>query len=130
MYDLIRDRCDHPLKGNAKALLCREECCPPRLDLDFGPFLSNATVELERRKVGRRIRAAKLPAVQSLASFDFAAIAKLNKMPVQELTRCERITCRESAIALGPSATGKAHVVRGTGLTACRKRPSRRFHRR
>src|SRR5690606_9288645 len=60
-------------------------------------------IERDRRKVERRIKAAKFPAVKSLDSFDFAAIPKLNKMQVLELARCEWIERRENVIALGPS---------------------------
>ncbi|SHF54795.1 hypothetical protein SAMN02745223_02942 [Devosia limi DSM 17137] len=37
-------------------------------------------IERDRRKVERRIKAARLPVVQSLDSFDFAAIQKFNKI--------------------------------------------------
>ena len=78
-------------------------------------------VERDRRKVERRIKAAKFPVVKSLDSFDFAAIPKLNKMQVLELARCEWIERRENVIALGPSGTGKTHVALGLGLAACQK---------
>ena len=78
-------------------------------------------IDRERRMVDRRIKAAKFPAVKSLDSFDFAAIAKLNKMQVLELARCEWIERRENVIALGPSGTGKTHVALGIGLAACQK---------
>ncbi len=79
------------------------------------------TIERDRRKVERRIKAAKFPVVKSLDSFDFAAIPKLNKMQVLELSRCEWIERRENVIALGPSGTGKTHVALGLGLAACQK---------
>lgn len=79
------------------------------------------TIERDRRKVERRIKAAKFPVVKSLDSFDFAAIPKLNKMQVLELARCEWIERRENVIALGPSGTGKTHVALGLGLAACQK---------
>lgn len=78
-------------------------------------------IERDRRKVERRIQAARFPVVKSLDSFDFAAIPKLNKMQVLELTRCEWIERRENVIALGPSGTGKTHVALGLGLAACQK---------
>src|SRR5690606_13757224 len=62
-------------------------------------------IERDRRKVERRIKAARFPVVKSLDSFDFAAIPKLNKMQVLELARCEWIERRENVIALGPSGT-------------------------
>ena len=78
-------------------------------------------IERDRRKVERRIKAAKFPVVKSLESFDFSAIPKLNKMQVLELARCEWIERRENVIALGPSGTGKTHVALGLGLAACQK---------
>jgi DNA replication protein DnaC len=78
-------------------------------------------IERDRRKVERRIKAAKFPVVKSLDSFDFSAIPKLNKMQVLELARCEWIERRENVIALGPSGTGKTHVALGLGLAACQK---------
>jgi DNA replication protein DnaC len=78
-------------------------------------------IERDRRKVERRIKAARFPVGKSLDSFDFAAIPKLNKMQVLELARCEWIERRENVIALGPSGTGKTHVALGLGLAACQK---------
>ena len=45
-------------------------------------------IDRERRMVERRIRQAKFPTPKSLDSFDFKAIASLNKMLVLELARC------------------------------------------
>lgn len=78
-------------------------------------------IERDRRKVERRIKAARFPVVKSLDSFDFVAIPKVNKMQVLELARCEWIERRENVIALGPSGTGKTHVALGLGLAACQK---------
>ena len=70
-------------------------------------------IDRERRMVERRIRQARFPAqprrrintlpatVKSLDSFDFKAIASLNKMLVLELARCEYVERRENIIALG-----------------------------
>jgi DNA replication protein DnaC len=78
-------------------------------------------IDREQRLIDRRIRAAKFPAVKSLDTFDFKAIASLNKSLVQELARCEYIDRRENVIALGPSGTGKTHVALGLGLAACQR---------
>ena len=66
-------------------------------------------------------RQARFPAVKSLDSFDFKAIASLNKMLVLELARCEYVERRENIIALGNSGTGKTHIALGLGLAACQK---------
>ena len=78
-------------------------------------------IDRERRMVERRIRQARFPAVKSLDSFDFKAIASLNKMLVLELARCEYVERRENIIALGNSGTGKTHIALGLGLAACQK---------
>ena len=78
-------------------------------------------IDRERRMVERRIRQARFPAVKSLDSFDFKAIASLNKMLVLESARCEYVERRENIIALGNSGTGKTHIALGLGLAACQK---------
>lgn len=78
-------------------------------------------IDRERRIVERRIREARFPAVKSLDTFDFTAIASLNKMLVLELARCAYILRRENVIALGNSGTGKTHVSLALGLAACQK---------
>jgi len=94
-------------------------------DRDHVQFLARLVelelIDRERRMIERRIKAAKFPATKSLDSFDFTAIPKLNKMQVLELARCEWIERRENVIALGPSGTGKTHVVLGLALAACQK---------
>ena len=84
-------------------------------------------IERERRMVERRIKAARVPAVKSLDSFDFKAIPSLNKPLVSELARCEYVERRENIIALGPSGTGKSHIALGLGLAACQKGLKVRF---
>ena len=77
--------------------------------------------------IERRIKAAKFPATKSPDSFDFKAIASLNKLPVLELARCEYIDKYQNIIALGPGGTGKTHVALGLGLAACQKGLKVRF---
>lgn len=76
-------------------------------------------IDRERRMVERLIREARFPTVKSLESFDFTAIASLNKPLVLELARGEYITRRENIIALGNSGTGKTHIALALGLAAC-----------
>ena len=77
-------------------------------------------IERERR-IERRIKAAKFPAVKSLDSFDFAALPSLNKALVMELARSEYIERRENIIAIGNSGTGKSHIALGLGLRPAKK---------
>ena len=84
----------------------------------------------ESRRIGRRIKAARFPAVKSLDSFDFKAIPALNKMQVLELARGDWVERRGNVALLkaclrhdarGPSGTGKTHIACGLGLSACQK---------
>jgi len=78
-------------------------------------------IDRERRMVERRIREARFPTIKSLESFEFTAIASLNKPLVLELARCEYIARRENIIALGNSGTGKTHIALALGLAACQQ---------
>lgn len=78
-------------------------------------------IDRERRMVERRIKAARFPAVKSIDSFDFNAIASLNKMLVMELARCDYVSRNENVIAVGNSGTGKTHIALALGLVACQK---------
>ena len=77
--------------------------------------------------IEHRIKAAKFPATKSLDSFDFKAMASLNKPLTMELDRCEFVDKRDNVIALGPSGTGKTHIALGLGLAACQKGLKVRF---
>ena len=78
-------------------------------------------IDRHQRMVGRRIRAARFPAVKSLDTFDFPAITSVNKALVMELARCEYIQRRENVIAVGNSGAGKTHIALGLGLAACQR---------
>ena len=73
-------------------------------------------LDRERRATERRIREARFSVLKSLDSFDFLAIASLNKALVLELARCEYIGRKENVLALGNSGTGKTHVASGLGI--------------
>ena len=77
-------------------------------------------IHRERRMVERRIRQARFPAVKSLDSFDFKAIASLNKMLVLELADANTSSVVENIIALGNSGTGKTHSP-SVSVAACQK---------
>ena len=78
-------------------------------------------IDRERRMVERRIRQAKFPTVKSLDSFDFKAIASLNKALVLELARCEYIERRENVIALGNSGTARVTLRSASALPPARR---------
>jgi DNA replication protein DnaC len=99
--------------------------------LDYPRFLLRLTelelVDRERRATERRIHQARFPVVQSLDSFEFLAMPKLNKTLVLELARCEFLERRENVLLLGNSGTGKTHVALALGLAACQRGHRVRF---
>jgi len=65
--------------------------------------------------------------VKSLDSFEFLAIASLNKALVLELARCEFLSRKENLLLLGNSGTGKTHIALALGLCACQRGHRVRF---
>ena len=64
----------------------RRECGSPQYLLQLAEL---ELVGRHQRKMGRRIRAARFPAVKSLDTFDFLSIPSVNKALVLELARWE-----------------------------------------
>lgn len=99
--------------------------------VDYPRYLLRLTelelLDRDRRAIERRIRQARFPVVKSLDSFDFLAIASLNKTLVLELARCEFLSRKENPLLLGNSGTGKTHVALALGLSACQRGHRVRF---
>jgi len=85
-------------------------------------------IDRERRMVERRIRQARFPTIKSLESFDFTAVASLNKPLVLELARCEWIRDRSNVCLVGQPGTGKTHLSVSLGLAATRHGHRVRFY--
>ncbi len=98
---------------------------------DYPRYLLRMTelelLERERRASERRIHQARFPVVKSLDTFQFLAIASLNKTLVLELARCEFLDRRENILVLGNSGTGKTHIGLALGLAACQRGHRVRF---
>ena len=84
-------------------------------------------IDRERRMVERRIRAARLPAVKSFDTFDFAAIPSLNKPLVLDLARCEYIAAgRISSLSETPVPARRMRAWRSASppVSAASRSPS------
>jgi DNA replication protein DnaC len=86
-------------------------------------------LERERKAAERRLKAAHLPSLKSLESFDFSARPSVNKVLVAELARCEFIDKRENVLFVGNPGTGKTHLAIALAAAACAKGYRVRFHR-
>ncbi len=106
-----------------------EQCAKEGVDFQrfFLRLVEAEILERDRKATERRIKAAKFTVVKSLETFDYLAIASLNKKLVLELARCEWITRRENMLCLGNSGTGKTHIALALGLAACQRGMRVRF---
>jgi DNA replication protein DnaC len=86
-------------------------------------------LEREKRSADRRLRAARLPNIKTLESFDFAARPSVNKMLIAELARCEYIDKRENLLMIGNPGTGKSHLAIALAAEACARGYRVRFFR-
>ncbi len=86
-------------------------------------------LERERKAAERRLKAAHLPSLKSLESFDFAARPSVNKVLIAELARCEFIDRRENVLFVGNPGTGKSHLAIGLSAAACARGYRVRFFR-
>ena len=74
-----------------------------------------------------RIKQAGFPVVKDLDSYDFSAIAGLNKQKILALARCEWIDQHFNVCLVGQPGTGKTHLAIALGLAACRAGKRVRF---
>ena len=86
-------------------------------------------LERERKAAERRLKAARLPSLKSLESFDFTARPSVNKVMISELARCEFIDRRENVLFVGNPGTGKTHLAIGLSAAACARGYRVRFYR-
>ena len=86
-------------------------------------------LERERRAAERRLKAARLPTLKSLETFDFTARPSVNKPMIAELSRCEYIDARENVLFVGNPGTGKTHLAIALAAAACAKGYRVRFVR-
>jgi DNA replication protein DnaC len=84
-------------------------------------------IEREKRAAERRLKAAKLPNIKTLETFDFAAQPSINRPLLTELLRCQYLDERESVIFIGNPGTGKTHLAIALAVEACARGKRVRF---
>ena len=78
--------------------------------------------EAARRDAGlvaRRLKAAHLPGVKTLADFDWSWPTQINRAQVQHLFRLEFLAQHGNVILLGGVGVGKTHLAIALAHTAC-----------
>jgi DNA replication protein DnaC len=72
----------------------------------------------EQRALERRLREARLPKQKTLAEYDFKFPKRIPKAAILRLFDCDFIEQRACAVLIGPTGTGKSHLLTALGYTA------------
>jgi DNA replication protein DnaC len=88
--------------------------------------------QLSARRDGalaRRVRAARLPKIKTLAEYDFSFPKRIAKQKVLRLFDLQFIDTYQCAVLIGSTGLGKTHLLTALGYAACERGISVRFTR-
>ena len=83
----------------------------------------------QQRALERRLRQARLPKQKTLADYDFTFPKRVPKAAIVRLFDCDFIPRHGCAVLIGPTGTGKSHLIDALGYTACERGYSTRYTR-
>jgi DNA replication protein DnaC len=83
----------------------------------------------QQRALERRLREARLPKRKTLAEYDFNFPKRIPKAAILRLFDCDFIPRHGCAVLIGPTGTGKSHLIDALGYTACERGYSVRYTR-
>jgi DNA replication protein DnaC len=83
----------------------------------------------QQRALERRLRQARLPKQKTLADYDFAFPKRIPKTAILRLFDCDFILRHGCAVLIGPTGTGKTHLLTALGYRACERGYSVRYTR-
>jgi DNA replication protein DnaC len=75
----------------------------------------------QQRALERRLRQARLPKLKTLAAYDFNFPKRVPKTAIVRLFDCDFIGRHGCAVLMGPTGTGKSHLLTALGYTACER---------
>jgi DNA replication protein DnaC len=98
--------------------------------LDVLAVLVGEEVAVRRqRALERRLRRAHLPKRKTLGEYHFTLPKRIPKQAILRLFDCDFVAQHGCAVFIGPTGTGKSHLLNALGYTACEKSFSVRFTR-
>ena len=100
----------------------------PMLEV-LSTLIAEEAIAREERGLQRRIRQARLPKRKTLPEYDFAFPKRMPKQKVLRLFDCQFIEQHVCGVFIGPTGTGKTHLLTALGYTACERGISVRFTR-
>src|SRR3954454_22593721 len=83
----------------------------------------------QQRALERRLRQARLPKQKTLADYNFNFPKRVPKTAIVRLFDCDFIPRHGCAVLIGPTGTGKSHLLTALGYTACERGYSARYTR-
>ncbi|MHB8723709.1 MAG: IS21-like element helper ATPase IstB [Steroidobacteraceae bacterium] len=83
----------------------------------------------QQRALERRLREARLPKQKTLAEYQFDFPKRIAKAAIVRLFDCDFISRHGCAVLIGPTGTGKSHLLTALGYTACERGHSVRYTR-
>lgn len=83
----------------------------------------------QQRALERRLRQARLPKQKTLADYNFNFPKRVPKTAIVRLFDCDFIARHGCAVLIGPTGTGKTHLLTALGYTACERGYSVRYTR-
>jgi DNA replication protein DnaC len=95
----------------------------------FSALIASEIAGRRERALARRIRQAKLPKLKTLAEYKFEFPKRIPKQKVLRLFDCQFVEQRQCAVLIGPTGTGKTHLLTALAYTACERGLSVRFTR-
>ena len=75
----------------------------------------------EQRALQRRLREARLPKPKTLAEYDFTFPKRIAKAAILRLFDCDFIAQHGCAVFIGPTGTGKSHLLTALGYRAAER---------
>ena len=75
----------------------------------------------QQRALQRRLREARLPKQKTVAEYDFHFPKRIPKAVILRLFDCDFIGRHDCAVLIGPTGTGKSHLLTALGYTAAER---------
>jgi DNA replication protein DnaC len=75
----------------------------------------------QQRALQRRLREARLPKLKTLTDYDFSFPKKIPKVAILRLFDCDFIERHGCAVLIGPTGTGKSHLLTALGYAAAER---------
>jgi DNA replication protein DnaC len=84
-------------------------------------LISMERTERQVRALKRRLSEARLPKQKTLVEYDFNFPKRIAKAVIVRLFECNFIERHGCAVLIGPTGTGKSHLLTALGYTACER---------